>query len=197
MFIEEVNKLLDPGYLSLETGYTKLPNGQYYVAVLTRMPHCKGRMIDWWFGYVGDTEKYRKWHPKDHIIGDWDEKWKPGHYIGASHLVHEYLGGDLVKLRITFREPSDFFDTSRFKEAKVGAAVCGNVGLLDEGVQIGNLIHFVRDTDFGCEMRSRFWLFHAEEKMARDLMQHCIEEMGNLTDLLPALYEKETGNKSK
>ena len=133
--------------------------------------------------------------PHDHLVGDWDEHWRPGHYIGASHLVHEYIGDEITKLRITFREPSDFFDTTKFAEAKVGVAVCGNVGLLEEDVQLGHLIHFVRDTDFGCEMRSRFWLFDAEEKLGRNLMKHCIEEMGNLADLLPGLYAKETAGK--
>lgn len=192
MLIEEVSKLLEPGYLSLETGCTRLSNRHVHVAVLTRMPRCAGKMVDWWFGYAGDTSKYKLWHSKDHIIGDWDEHWRPGHYIGASHLVHEYIGGELVKLRITFREPSEFFDTSRFKEARVGAVVCGNVGLLEEKVQIGNLMHFVRDTDYGCEMRSRFWLFDADERLGAGLMQHCIEEMGYLADLLPDLYRKET-----
>jgi len=192
MILEDVNELLKPGYLPTETGYMRLPNNQIYIAVLTRMPRCAGKMVDWWFGYAGDTEKYKMWHPKDHIIGDWDEHWRPGHYIGASHLVHEYVGEELVKLKIKFREPSDFFDTSRFEEAKVGAAVCGDVGLLEEDKQLGHLIHFVRDTDFGCEMRSRFWLFDAPEEFGRALMQHCIEEMGNLADLLPELYAKET-----
>ena len=195
MFMEEVSKLLEPGYLPLETGFTRLSNGYIYIAVLTRMPRCAGKMVDWWFGYAGDTAKYKLWHAKDHIIGDWDEHWSPGHYIGASHLVHEYIGGELAKLRITFREPSELFDTSRFKEARVGAVVWGNVGLLEEKVQIGNLMHFIRETDYGCEMRSRFWLFDTPDKLGAGLMQHCIEEMGNLADLLPDLYKKEISKK--
>jgi len=195
MFLTEVNKLLDPGYLPLETGYTRLTNGHMYIAVLTRMPYCVGKMVDWWFGYAGDTEKYKLWHPKDHVIGDWDKHWRPGHYIGASHLVHEYIGGELFKLKITFREPSEFFNTSKFKESKVGAAVCADVGSLEGNKQLGNLIHFVRDTGFGCEMRSRFWLFEADEKFTAGLMQHCIEEMGNLAELLPKLYAKETAGR--
>ena len=192
MLYEEVDKLLEPGYLPFETGYMRLANGQMHIAVLTRMPRCEGKMIDWWFGYAGDTEKYKLWHPKDHIIGDWDEHWKPGQYIGASHLVHEYIGSDYVKLKITFFEPSEIFDTSKFSEARVGAAICGNVGLLEEDVQLGHLIHFVRDTGLGCEMRSRFWLFDADEKMGAGLMQHCIEEMSNLGNIVPDLYTTET-----
>lgn len=42
-------------------------------------------------------------------------------------------------------------------------------------------------------MRSRFWLFEADEELGSGLTKHCIEEMGNLADLLPDLYAKETG----
>jgi len=192
MLYEEVNQLLEPGYSSFETGYKRLANGQMYIAVLTRMPRCEAKMIEWWFGYAGDTAKYKLWHPTDHVIGDWDEHWKPGQYIGASHLVHEYIGGEMTKLKITFFEPSKIFDTRRFPQARVGAAVCGNVGLLEEPVQLGHLVHFVRDTDLGCEMRSRFWLFDAPENLGAALMQHCIEEMSNLGSILHELYHKET-----
>src|SRR4030042_2987510 len=68
----------------------------------------------------------------------------------------------------------------------------GRVGLLDEDKQLGYLIHFVRDTDYGCEMRSQFWLFDAPDEFGRHLMTHCIQEMGNLAGLLPDLYAKET-----
>ena len=196
MRLEDVNQLLEPGYLAFETGYTRLPDGQLYIAVLTRMPRCAAKMVDWWFGYAGDTKKYKLWHPTDHLVGDWDEHWKPGRYIGASHLVHEYIGKEVCKLRITFGEPSDFFETSGFKAAGV-KAVCGRVGALDEDKQLGTLIHFVRDTKFGCEMRSRFWLFDASDEFGRDLTTHCIQEMGNLADLLPDLYARETRKKTK
>jgi hypothetical protein len=192
MRLEDVNQLSEPGYLPFETGYKRLENGQLHIGVLTRMPRCAGKMVDWWFGYAGDTKKYKLWHPTDHLVGDWDDLWKPGCYVGASHLVHEYIGKEICKLKITFSEPSNFFDTARFREAGVTAAVCGRVGLLEEDKQLGYLIHFVRDTDYGCEMRSRFWLFDAPDEFGRDLMIHCIQEMGILADLLPDLYAKET-----
>ena len=57
MLMEEVHQLLDPGYLPIETGYYRLPNGQMHIAALTRMPGCKGKMVDWWFGYMDNNEK--------------------------------------------------------------------------------------------------------------------------------------------
>ena len=76
------------------------------------------------------------------------------------------------------------------------------------------MTHFVRDTDYGCEMRSRFWLGMIETaiptsrcrrpdraqmrdadvnaEFARRLHQHCVEEMGYLAEFLPALYRRVT-----
>jgi len=218
LLLEDADALLDPGYLPLETGYTRLPNGQMYIAVLTKMPRCSGRMIEWWFGYAGDTEKYKMWHPKSHVVGEWDEKWRPGHYIGASHLVHEYLGGELAKLRITFYEPSRYLDVSRFSAGNPSAVVCGRGGFQDKPMDFAHLIHFVRDTKDGCEMRSSFWSGDirfrlpvigpalscvantppmrkrlVKEQIGRDLTIHCAEEMNHLAGFLPGLYQRETG----
>jgi hypothetical protein len=192
--IEEANLLLEPGYTPVETGYYRLPNGHMHVRVLTRMPRCKGKMVDWWFGYLKDTETYKIWDPKDHLFLEWDKHWKPGHYIGASHTIEELMGEQVLKARIQFYDPSEIFDTSRFKEAKVGAVIYANA-FDTQDVPHGRIIHFVRDTDFGCEMRSRFWLFHVPDIAGMGLMMHCIGEMGNLADFLPALYAKETGGK--
>lgn len=190
MQLEKVNELLQPGYLPLETGYHRLPNGQMYVAALTRMPGCKGKMVEWFFStYLKDTETYKTWDPKAHLFFEWDEKWKPGHYIGASHYGEEYLAGEVLKFRVKFDDPAQFFDTSRFKEASVGAIICGE-GFLPDGTPDGRVIHFVRDTDFGCEVRSRFWIYKGTEHMGRGHMEHCLSEMGYLADMLPGIYAK-------
>ena len=120
------------------------------------MPGCSSRMIDWWFGYVRTTEQYKPCHPKDHVWCAWDGP--DGEYVGGTHLVHEYIGGQLNKLRINFRPPEDYLDVSRFEDASVGTAVCARTGPLESDLWAGHLIHLVRDTEYGCEMRSRFWL---------------------------------------
>lgn len=218
LLLENLDALLGPGYLPLETGYTRLPNGQMFIAVLTKMPGCTGRMIEWWFGYAGDTEKYRMWHPDAHVVGEWDEHWRPGQYIGASHLVHEYLGAELSKLRITFHEPSEYLDTSKFSKGNPSAVICGRAGFQDKPLDFAHVVHFVRDTEGGCEMRSRFWSGDirfrlpvigpalsclantpfmrkrlVKEQIGNDLTRHCAEEMNHLAGFLPGLYQQETG----
>jgi hypothetical protein len=36
------------------------------------MGEVTGEMLDWWFSHVQNTERYKWWHPDDHISGTWD-----------------------------------------------------------------------------------------------------------------------------
>lgn len=210
MLLKQANDLLNPGYLPFETGYKRLDDGTLLVADLTMMPRCKGYMVDWWFGYMETSEHYKMWHPESHVWTEWDEKRKPGRYIGAAHYVHEQIGGQMQKLKIRFRDPTELLDTTRFEEAGVTGVICARTGLLEAPVWAGHLIHLCRDTDDGCEMRSRFWLGDVDppdlapnrevriemfpDEMGQAVLEHCIEEMRILATFLPDLYKRETGN---
>ena len=184
--------MLDSGYLPIETGYYRLPNGQMHVAVLTRMPCCSGEMVDWWFGHILDAQTYRRWHPKSHLALRWDKNKLPGHYVGTSHIIKKKLHGDVIQLRIHYHDPCEFLDMAKLEKARAGAVICANIYDFQKVPQ-GRVIHIIRDLDFGCEMRSRFWLFKASEAESRALMEHCIEEMGNLADFLPDLFAGKNG----
>jgi len=83
------------------------PNGVFRVQAFTEMPNVTPAMVRWWFAdYMRTTEHYKRWHPKAHVWMDWENKY-PCEIIGAPHLVHEYLGEDLHKLRIQFVDPSE------------------------------------------------------------------------------------------
>ncbi len=219
MEFEQADDLLAPGYLPFESGHCALAHGKRLVAALTRMPGCRAKMVNWWFGWLGGTDQYKWWHPRDHVFSDWANR-AGGDYIGASHLVHEYLAGSdgpLYKLRIDFHDPADTFDPAAYA-ASGAMAVCARIGPLDAPLNFGRMTHCVRDTDFGCEMRSRFWLgviqprdggaavpeaearamraAQVTPEFTRRLHQHCVEEMGYLAEILPVLYRRVTQDNS-
>jgi hypothetical protein len=192
----------------------RLPDASYLVAVRTPMPKVKADMVRWWFSdFLQTTEHYNWWHPKDHVWMDWENK-KPGENTGSSHLVHEYIGGELSKLRIQFVNSAEFFGYEVNDENTF--VICARVGLLEENINIAKMCHVVRNTVDGAEMRTRFWLGHVakregnntvssiqgfigntalvrmfavNKKNSEDLQRHAQEEMKYLADLLPTLYE--------
>ena len=165
-------------------------------------------MIDWWFGYVRTTEQYRRWHPTDHVWCDWEGA--AGEYVGGTHLVHEYIGGQLNKLRIEFVSPAEFFGDA-LARVPGAVAICARPGLLEQPVDLGRMVHLALPTEWGCELHSRFWLGYVRSRngsdwiervgnlgwirrrrasltMGRALLAHCHEEMTTLAGFLPGLY---------
>ncbi len=214
---------LAPGYDGLETGVERLSDGTYHVSALTRMPGVKAKMVKWWFtDFLQTSEHYSWWHPTAHVWMDWENK-IPGEIVGASHLVHEYIGGEMQKLRIQFVPPEQVLGP--LPELEEGTFVlCAWAGLLEEPIYVAKMCHVVRDTPWGAEMRSNFWMGHVarregnkavtsiegivgntalaryillDEEAAIALMTHAIEEMGYLSDLLPALYARETSARAE
>ena len=212
----DTSGILADGYSDFETGVHRQPNGVYRVRALTRMPNVKAEMIRWWFAeYMQTTEHYQRWHPTDHVWMAWENK-KSGERIGASHLVHEYIGGNLSKLRIQFVASEEFLGPLESRGDRL--VICARAGFLEEPLNVSSMCHIVRDTEWGAEMRSVFWLGHIgrregnrtvfsiegllgntalarhlalDAQFAVDLMTHAIEEMGYLADFLPQLYAAE------
>jgi hypothetical protein len=219
--VAQADLLLEPGYLPMENGFTRLDNGQVFVSVLTEMPRVTSAMIDWWFGWHWmESQRYKLWHPRAHVlnraarmVGDDPRLSDREKYLDNPNYVTEYVGDALLDIEITFRDAADYLDTSRFDSAGVGTALCGTVGFQRSPVVFGLLIHLIRATADGCEMRSRFWLgrielngfpgaqllskFAASRFVARravlleqgrDMVAHCAMEMNHLAGFLPDLY---------
>ncbi len=210
LLLKDASSLLTHDYLPLETGYAINLEGMHHIASSTWMPNCTGAMVDWWFGWIHTTEQYLLWHPRDHVFSDWDgPRENNSTYIGGHHLVHEYIGGVLAKLRISFLNPSVYFGSNwkeDFQRTGYSTAVCGRVGNWnpETGVTVytGHLIHLIKTEPEGCRMRSRFWLGDVDgvsdpaaraavvpAGLAAGLMQHCAEEMAILASKLPELYK--------
>ena len=141
---------------------------------------------------------------------DWANK-QPGTHVGAQHLVHEYIGGRLNKLCITFVPPEEFFGDA-LDDRPDALAICARPGRLERPVDLGRMVHLALPTSWGCELHSRFWLGYvapregsglplgvanapwlrrmlARTSFGRALAVHCHEEMTTLAGFLPDLYE--------
>ncbi len=210
MRFDDLQRLLTPDRLPYHNGIERLDDGVLHVAVSTPMPRATPRMIQWWFGeYMQTTEHYRRWHPRDHVWMAWRDK-KPGTHVGAKHLVHEYIGGRLRKLRIHFVPPHEYFGEALDDDSSA-VAICARVGSLGMPVDGARMVHLALPRDWGCELHSRFWLGYVEARsgarlpelvgnrpwmrrlglrasMGRAVALHCHEEMTTLGTFLPDLY---------
>jgi hypothetical protein len=208
MDLTEVGGLLNPDPLRLEMGIERLPSGVLHIAARTDMHNCKGKMFTWWFGWGPKTQHYAWWHPGDHFSSAW-ENWKPGTYIGAIHAVTEKLAKvEAQALRIQFRDPVEFFDAKElaaaYKSGAVSAVVCGRAGFGEnpphdqEGrILGGRMFHVVRDTPFGCVLRSHFFMLEdfpsnpIPDEVGLNLMKHDYTEYTFLSRFLPSLFYAE------
>ena len=207
---DRAGELGDDGYHQTENGYGQLGNGGFQVSVRTDMPGVTPAMWDWWFGWHGsDTRRYKLWHPRAHASARWADGGGDGHYVGRTSLIEEYLGSAYAKAAIRFIAPAEMgLDAHRLGDS---VAVCARLGSSELPVDIGWLVHQVRATPGGAEMRSRFWmggpyvgLRHgtpladtlirpvAARQLPdpRDLLVHCAQEMNHLAGFLPQVYAR-------
>lgn len=198
--LENVTDLLEPGYLPLETGIASCRNGEGSLAIWTSWPGTTPEMIDWWFGWhIARTERYKLWHPQAHYFAQprYDLSDIPGltdreRYVGNTSWVDEYIGPFASRLAISFHDPAEIgLDQPSLDAADYGTVVYATTADSDDGGPRARLIHAVRRTGWGSEMRSRF-IFPAgiAELIGPALIDHCYTEMTHLSGFLPHLYAR-------
>ena len=200
--LDNLDGLLRPGYLPIETGIASCDNGEGSVAVWTAWPGTTPEMIDWWFGWhMARTERYKLWHPQAHAFAQprYDLSSVEGltdreRYVGNTSWVDEYIGPALGRLAISFHDPAEIgLDQATLDAADYGTVVYATVADSDEGRHLAYLIHAVRRTDGGSEMRSRFIFPPGVAGVVGPAMiDHCYTEMTHLAGFLPHLHARVT-----
>jgi DAPG hydrolase PhiG domain len=215
----EAKNLIHEGYASVETGYSLEQNSEIRVACLTKMPNVTPAMWHWWFGWHGcQANRYKLWHPKAHKDAHWQDGRDDVAYIGRTSQIEEYIGRSLEKANIRFLSPIELgFSAEAVAQKEKYVMICARVGYRDYPLDFGYLVHQIRATENGAEMRSRFFfggehiairsdnflakgvskmlqkIVKLPEQRAIDLLNHCGEEMNHLAKRLPAIYA-EFGN---
>jgi len=174
---ENLNDLLNPGYLASEVGWCILPNGAGYVSNLTKMPGVTVEMINWWFAWHAlEPLRYKIWWPQGHYdmqiseetrkkILDPSIPMEQKHYGVTHHIVEDIGGGAADSIRIEFKSPEDYgFDMTRSKTSNVGTLVAGvGYGRSTKSLPFipripTMMCHLIREITGGIEFRTRFWM---------------------------------------
>lgn len=210
VLFDDINDILgeESGF---EDGFTVLEDGTGYVAVNTQFPGTSIEMLDWWFDWVGyDPVRYKIWYPGAHSqalyediphvegtpysIGDYVEENPEGK---TKHTIEAIVAGEeLSDLYITFVDPAQFgIDESLLGDNQYALCAEVVVGSLDAV----KMVHFVRETEDGVEMRSRFWMGQGQNWLVKkasisdqaleDMFFHCAQEYNQLASFLPEVYE--------
>jgi len=210
---EDINDLLNPGYLEVENGYCINPDGTGFVAVRTDIPGATADMIQWWFWWHANKNiRYKIWCPGDHYaisVKNEDQARDLSltyeqRRVNNVHYPWEDTGTGPAELSIRFVSPETFdFDTSRFSEAGVEAVVCGVVGYVVAGVTVEHtrMTHVFRRNGSGLELRTRFWpgsvlaieelrSLAITEDVLKGLGRHCGREYNHLAEFLPEIYQE-------
>lgn len=221
--ISQRSKLMEPGYLPVETGYCLMPDGSGFAATKVFMPGVTTQMIDWWFN----------WHP---LVGLRYAIWCPVAHTGISaktpeaHLdssgvdlhvrnigkIHYPVEGFNVKgaqkLEIAFKSPQQMgFDMKLFSSGSMSTYAAASVANVFPRMPINIFFHAIREVDGGIEYRSRYWLKYTFDRkgnivqskypmpksillaMARNNCIHSLMEYNNLASILPSLYKEMDG----
>lgn len=217
--LTDVERLLDPSPVRVESGWCRLADGVGYVAVRTAMPAVSAEMVDWWFDWhPRESLRYRVWHPRAHRENSLQAPLLPAEkaHWGAVHHPVEDVGMGVVHARIAFKRPSEMgFSDDALDRPDVATIVCGYAG--DDRLRLRHtpMYHVFLAEGDGVVLRSRFWLGAAIRPygplggpgeallnnrlvrrlalpagLPRALALHCAEEYANLATLLPELYER-------
>lgn len=202
MFLNRANELLSPGYLPFETGFRRLDAVQMEIASLHRLDIVNGEMFKWWMQQLGNYDDWLvRQHPTDTTFLEWKSKPAENKYIGAQYIVEV----DKRKWLVSYHDPSVMLDTSRFEDANITFAVCARIGAREAPYWAGKFLQVCRDTEFGCEIRNRYWFgdtgrkeetpdsdtlaLVTNNKFAEGMISWDLDGMKNLENFLPELYK--------
>ncbi|MDH2926027.1 hypothetical protein FW755_06160 [Lonepinella koalarum] len=195
---ENLNDLLNDGYLDTEIGYCLFEDGTGCAASMVQMPDVTAEMLDWWFcWHTVEPMRYKIWDNKVHVevrVNEQDSQRLQNTIIPAqerlwttTHTAVEDIGTGVQEIEIEFQSPADFgFDVARFTDKAVTGILAKAMGGL---VKMGHIAR-PHANGKGIELRTRFWVLAPQTplEMVRCLSFHAMEEYTNLAAILPKVY---------
>jgi hypothetical protein len=196
---------------SAETSVTLLPDGRAKYAIKHELLRgVKPGMIVWYLNHMTDdyvingqtVQRYRIWHPRDHIRMMYVRPAKDGQNFGAGALVHiqEAFNAN-PKHKIDIKAHVEFLDETGFAhfEKMCGVRVArvdytftdtGEGTLYENALTVGLAGDGVFSRWFNRTLVPRVF----PEEKGRAWLVHNIEEVGNFEFFLPDMFADEGAN---
>ncbi|WCL49224.1 DAPG hydrolase family protein [Leptospira sp. GIMC2001] len=191
---------------SAESGRRILPDGRIEFWIKhSIVKNVSPKMLVWWFKNIegdisykgGIYNRYRVWHPEDHVHNSYQERLPDGSIgVGAVLRIVEYLGRNKkyivnITTKIEKLDEEGFIHNPKlhgilpmakmvysFKETEQGT-IYENSLILGWKGWTWKLLRFFIEPVFFPPVRGYAWI------------KHNIEEVGQFEDFLPELYNKE------
>jgi len=143
-------------------------------------------MIDWWRDHIDNTERYKLWHPEDHVSFRWEVPPSKHGHVGAIQVAVEKIGETPpIKLRIRWEDPGSVPISTTYSHV-LAASIIDH-----DNKPFIWLAHEYESEPYGTRMRSTF-RFPAKmpPSVLEDMRNHNKEEMGRFSKFLPKLYKQ-------
>ncbi len=141
-------------------------------------------MIDRWWALMSDTERYKLWHPTDHIWAELEVKEEGGKTVITQHVL-EKIGGIPSLLSLRLEDPDTVSIPKEYSHVVAGSSLDRN------GVPYAWTQHQYEEMPGGTRMRSTFRIpAKAPGFFVKGLRKHNLEEMGQFPKFLPGLLEE-------
>lgn len=175
----------------LQEGYQRTETGEWKVIANHELQGIAPEMVDWWWDHIDFTERYKLWHPTDHISFEWLIPPATNGHIGAVQRIVEFLNGipsTPATIDIRWEDPVD----AEAEYAHVLLATAKGQGEM-AGLKV-TLMHEYEEAPYGTRMRSHFQLApETPEEIVAALYEHNKQEMRNFSAFLPELYRAQNG----
>lgn len=164
-------------------GYYQTEYGGWEIIANHEIHGVTPEMIDWWWDHIDTTERYKLWHPTDHISFEWLVPPTYGH-IGAIQRIEESFGGSFAS-SIEIRWEDARRTDAEYEHVLLASSKMG-------GVPAADLMHEYEAAPCGTRLRTHFHFPPGvPEEFIKALYQHNKEEMHNFSAFLPDLYHPE------
>lgn len=142
-------------------------------------------MIDWWWNNIDNSERYKLWHPEEHVDFKWLVDPKVHGHVGAISASIESAGDGLeFPLRIRWEDPKDCPINTHYSHVLMGSC------LDDDDDVISQVIHQYEKSENGTVMTSTFIFPKGLPPFINlsGLYKHNVEEMSQFSIFLPKLF---------